>query len=139
MDCWFCRGFAHGAAICGLCRIGGHAVGHRPVCRFVACLGRRDVGRHPAFVDRTHRLNLRVDQCHAHGHGRAWFAFVGGHGHLAGANGRLPSVAHGRFQKWLAVEFNQLTRDDGLYTSSRPLNHCLTTASSDRVARWHGI
>ena len=45
MDRWLFSGFAHGAAVSGLRRIGWHAAGHRSLCSAATCLGGRDVGR----------------------------------------------------------------------------------------------
>ena len=55
-------------------------------------------------------------------------------GHLVGIVGRYFAIADGCASLWLAPEPHQLTRHDGFYTSSRPLDHGFPIARTHRLA-----
>ena len=55
-------------------------------------------------------------------------------GHLVGIVGRYFAIVDGRASLWLACQPHQLTRHDGFYASSRPLDHGVTVACTHRLA-----
>ena len=149
MVCWFFCCFAHGAAICCLCRLGWHALGHWLVRRAVACCGGRVVGRLHPVVDWTFCTHLCSHQRVPCWHGPTWQCPLGGIGHLVGSACRNFAIAHGLAALWLAAQPHQFAGHDGFYASRRLAGHGVAIArhfwlatrrqhSSPRFGVWTG-